>query len=117
DPNRERLRFIQTDLSGVDPIYQGMEVERLRQERQAGRPTDLEGLKRFMGDLPELGPSALESGGYTMVVAPVLTESMPYGPLLTDVEARRDQATAEAGIDDSQDRRSTWKHVSSILPE
>lgn len=117
DPHRDRLKFIQTDLCGVDPVYQGMEVERLRQDRESGKSLDVDGVKSFMGNLPELSPSALESGAYTMVVAPVLTESMPYGPLLTDVEARRDQATAEAGIDDSQDRRSTWKHVSSILPE
>ncbi|MGE0492166.1 MAG: hypothetical protein AB7S38_23345 [Vulcanimicrobiota bacterium] len=117
DPNLSKLRFVQTDLSGVDPLVQGFEIERLRGQRDQGRELDLEGIKSYMGGLGEMSPSALESGAYKMVVAPVLTESMPYGPLLTDVEARRDQSIAAAGVDDSQDRRSTWKHVSSYLPD
>ncbi len=117
DPNRVRLKFIQTDLSGIDPMYQGVEIERLHGERSAGRATSVDGLKAYFGNLPEMIPSSLETGGYTMVVAPVLTEGMPYGPLLTDIEARRDQANLEAGIDDSQNRRSTWKHVSGHLSD
>ncbi|MCA9792372.1 MAG: hypothetical protein KC910_11275, partial [Candidatus Eremiobacteraeota bacterium] len=117
DPNLGKLRFIQTDLSGVDPLVQGFEVERLRSERDQGHGLDPEGIKGYMGGLGEMSPSVLESGAYKMVVAPVLTESMPYGPLVTDLEARRDQDNAAAGVDDSQDRRSTWKHVSSYLPD
>ncbi len=117
DPNRDRLKFIQTDLSGIDPIYQGVEIERLHGERASGRATSVDGLKAYFGNLPDMVPSSLETGGYTMVVAPVLTEGMPYGALLTDIEARRDQANLEAGIDDSQNRRSTWKHVSGHLSD
>ncbi len=115
DPNRGKIKYIQTDLSGIDPMYQAVEVERLANDREAGRPIDPEGLKNFMGNMPPLKPNSLESGAYAMVVSPVLTESTPYGPLLTDVESRRDADTMSRGIDDSRDRRKTWSHVDNTL--
>lgn len=117
DPNRDRLRFIQTDLSGIDPMYQGVEIQRLHDARSAGKEFDPESMKTYLGNLPELGPSRLDTGGYTMVVAPVLTEGMAFGPMLTDMEARRDQRVAESGLDDSQNRRSTWNHVSTCFKD
>ena len=117
DPNRDRLKFIQTDLSGIDPMVQGVEINRLHAERAAGKERGVQGVKDYVGNLGDLKPSQLDTGGYTMVVAPVLTESMPYGAVVTDIEARRDQENLDLGRDDSANRRATWKHVSSHLPD
>lgn len=109
-PHKDRLRLVQADLSGIDPGYQAAEMQRLETDRRQGRPRDEEGVKAWFGGLADLNPLPFMSGEFQMVVSPVLSESLPYGPLVGDIEARRSQ-------DEAQGREAPRQAVDSVMGE
>jgi hypothetical protein len=96
-PHRDRIRLVQADLSGIPPAHQAQELARIRAERAQGRAPDPQGMGTFFSELPPLEPLPFEAGKYALVVSPLLTEGLPYGPAVEAFESARALAARSGG--------------------
>jgi hypothetical protein len=98
-PDRERLRLVAADLSGIPAAYQAKEIARTRAERaQTNAAPDVDAMAAFFASMPEkLEPLPFETGAYAMVVSPVLHESLPFGPAVCAFEEARQAEHEKTG--------------------
>lgn len=106
-PHRAKLRLVQADLSGVPHKHQAKELARVRAE---GGAPDPEKMGAYHATMPaKLAQLPFGKGEFAMVVSPVLTESLPYGPAVCAFEearALRSKTSAEP-----EARRSVDSHL------
>jgi hypothetical protein len=94
-PHRDRIKLIAADLSGIPPSYQKQEIDRVQAEKGAPNVDDIE---QFFANMPKkLDKLPFDGGAYAMVVAPVLHESLPFGPTVVAYEEHRKRESEQSG--------------------
>jgi hypothetical protein len=89
-PHRARLKMVTADLSGIPVAYQQKELSRAKSEIEANGVPSVDGIARWFAGMPKtLDAVPFDTAAYAMVVAPVLHESLPFGPAVAAFEQAR----------------------------